>query len=273
MAIEIACCGGRDRLQGMAKAGLKYVEFGLNSITEMGDADFEKLCAEMKQRGLHCRTVNGFFPWTMRLVGSERDLDAIKNYLEKAMARLETLGVKVAVLGCGGGRKITDDLDEAMVRREFGEVVLMAAEATGEVGVKVAIESLNTRECNFLTTVKDTAAYVRALKANEIDGLQVKEGVTDNIGVLADFYHMRMDSEPMENLECAGDLLLHTHIARNGDRAYPEAIDEDLYIEFFEILRKIGYEGLTSIEGEPKNFEEDVARAAEVLSEAIEQVS
>ena len=273
MAINIACCGYKNWLKAIADSGLKYVEFGLNWICEQPEEEFAEILKVMEATGLKCLSTNGFFPWEMRLVGEERDEKAMREYLEVAVARLKALGVKVAVLGCGGGRKITDEVDEETVRRDFGACALLGAEMLADAGVKIAIESLNSRECNFLTTVKDTAEYVRELRANKIAGLEVAPGAADNIGVLADFYHMRMDEEPMANLECAGDLLFHTHIARNKDRKYPQNIDEDLYVEFFATLKKIGYDGLSSIEGNTsdENIAEDVALAAKVLSGALAQ--
>ena len=174
--------------------------------------------------------------------------------------------------------------DYATNEKEFGETIALAAYLLSKKadGCKLAIEPINSRETNFLTTVRDAADYVRKLRDGKVDidfsvveneipeaGSGITADVFSNVGVIADFYHMRMDEEPMDDVLYAGDLIYDTHIARNGDRAYPQKADEDLYREFVDDLRKIDYDGVVSIEGNTGDFERDIKVAAKVFETII----
>ena len=116
-------------------------------------------------------------------------------------------------------------------------------------GVTVAIENLQKSETNFINTVGE--AFDVAKEVND-----------PNIRLLADIFHMLREKEGPEALVNAGDYIVHCHIAEIKDRTAPGMAGDD-FRPYFATLKKIGYQGGISIEGQWKN--EDLPRAASTL--------
>jgi sugar phosphate isomerase/epimerase len=130
------------------------------------------------------------------------------------------------------------------------KVVRIMGEIAEKHGVTVAIEPLNRSETNCVNSV--------------IEGAMLEAAVNlPSVGLLADLYHILREREPVENVAIAKDLK-HTHIARLEGRAFPTAADEDIRA-FFAALKKAGYTGTMSVEGNAVDLEQDAAAALKVL--------
>jgi hypothetical protein len=78
----------------------------------------------------------------------------------------------------------------------------------------------------------------------------------DEIGVLADYYHMRLGFEPLEDICAVEGSLGHAHIARPLGRLVPSDGDGEPYDILFRELRAIGYDERVSVEAYiPEDFE------------------
>ena len=125
----------------------------------------------------------------------------------------------------------------------------------GKYNVIVSLEPLNSGECNFINSVAEGGELVRRIGH-------------PNFRLLADIYHMKVEDESPENLIAYGDLLYHTHIAEEQDRAAPGVNHED-FTPYFIALKKAGYTGRMSIECRWKNQEEEAQKALQTLREQI----
>jgi sugar phosphate isomerase/epimerase len=83
------------------------------------------------------------------------------------------------------------------------------------------------------------------------------------VGLLADLYHILKEKEPLGDIAAVKELK-HTHVAVLEGRAFPTAADPDV-AAFFSALKKAGYSGTMSIEGNTKDIEKDAAAALKVL--------
>ena len=81
------------------------------------------------------------------------------------------------------------------------------------------------------------------------------------VRLLADLYHMMMDSEPLENITTCAQWLDHIHVA-DTDRGAPGSGSYP-YEELFRRLHESGYNGRISIECRWDDF---TAQAAESLT-------
>lgn len=101
-------------------------------------------------------------------------------------------------------------------------------------GVSLLIEPLNRYETNFLNTVSDALGAIREIGA-------------DNVGVLADTFHMNIEESSMSDaLRLAGQNLGHVQFADSNRCAAGQG-----HINFHklaEVLRDIGYSGYVSAE-------------------------
>jgi sugar phosphate isomerase/epimerase len=66
------------------------------------------------------------------------------------------------------------------------------------------------------------------------------------VKVLADLYHIVVESEPISNVVAAEAMLAHVHVADTG-RRYPGSGSYP-YPELFAALRAIGYDQRVSVE-------------------------
>ena len=99
-------------------------------------------------------------------------------------------------------------------------------------GFVCLIEPLS--ECNFLKTLDDGLVLAKA-----VDRPSIK--------LLADFYHVFENREPLSGYKKYSDWLRHAHVASPNNRIWPRA-NED-YSQVFSALKEAGYDGGISIEG------------------------
>ena len=114
------------------------------------------------------------------------------------------------------------------------------------------LEPLNTRESNFITTAREALDLVRQLSL-------------ENVKLLIDYYHMRMENENPVIIQDAGKDLRHIHIASKEGRLFPKPNDSENYDEFFALLKASGYSGRVSIEGKSKDLAADGAVSLALL--------
>ena len=110
--------------------------------------------------------------------------------------------------------------------------------------ITVVIEPLNSKECNFINSVREATDIARVAGH-------------PNIAVLADIYHMAVDSEGPESIRYAGKLLRHCHIAELKGRKMPGTNNYD-FTPYFKALKDINYQGRLSLEGRWDNFDEQL---------------
>lgn len=245
-------CTDPENLTRVAKAGFDYVECALSSLANLPEEDHLRLRRQAEASPVKIEATNIFFPGHLRIVGPEADWAAIKAYVCHAMGRAADLGVKTVVVGSGGARRIPDGMDEAAARRQLIDTLRLIGDEGVASGITVALEPLNNKETNLILSVSEGAALV-------------KEAGHPQVRLLADFYHMRMEREPMSALLEAGGLLAHVHLANSHGRVYPLHASEEPYDVFFAMLRRIGYQGRISIEAGTTQMETDAVRALAMM--------
>lgn len=92
---------------------------------------------------------------------------------------------------------------------------------------------------------------------------------------MADFYHVFESGESLDAVENAGELLIHTHLARaNDDRQMPRTEEDyEACKVWANALKKCGYNARMSLEGsfKPEFSEtiEDVLPALKIFKDII----
>lgn len=222
-------------MEVMQDAGADYVEWTVGTV--MDDDQFEKLRGFLATSPLKPEAFCVFVPSHHRLTGPNVHLQAALDYCGEAMKRCNALGAEIVVLGSGGARKVPEGFDPAQAQKQFLEFGRELAPLAQNAGVTVALEPLNSSEDNLVNSVKLGAQIV-----DEIGH--------PNFQLLADFYHMVEDNEPVSNIVEAGGRIRHTHLADLGRLApgFAEKGEAD-FVSFFGALRKIGYDARCSFEG------------------------
>lgn len=250
-------CAGPDQLAIVEQAGFDYVEFTLNQVAGWTETEFLEIHSQVKSSRIAVEACNGFFPWSMKVVGPEADPGAISDYIARALPRAALLGVKTTVVGNGGARRIPDGMSREEGNAQFVTVLRQIGDEAAKVGITAAVEPLNSRESNYILSITEGVKVV-------------EEANHPQVRLLADFYHMRMDNESMDAILRASGLLTHVHIANGQGRGYPLSPTEDCYGEFFERLHRIGYNGRVSIEASTQNMAEDAVRSLAMMKALLQ---
>jgi sugar phosphate isomerase/epimerase len=253
-AIKIGVCT-RDVAAAM-KYGFDYIEPAAAEIAAMSEAEFSAFSATVLASPLRCHALNSFIRRPeLKVVGPEVSLSAVKEYLEMCLPRCRKLGADVVVWGSAGSRNVPEGFSRVRARDQVAGFLHMAGEVAQRSNIVVAIEPLRRAESNIFNTGTEALEMVRRVKHK-------------NVRMIIDYYHLREENEDSRIMEVAKHEIVHLHFANPHGRLWPHALDEDdHYASFFQYLKKIGYSGGISIEGQG-SFEKDGAASREFFRQA-----
>jgi sugar phosphate isomerase/epimerase len=230
---QIGWCMNIEQAELLAEQGLDYMECPLSALQLEDEEAFAQKLSLYLESPLKVHATNIFVPSGMMLVGAQRNIERIRRYVHKAGEAASLIGVKVAVLGSGKARMIPDGWERPQAEEQILECLEIIAEEWKGTGITLALEPLNRKESNIINSVAEAVQL-----AQQINSPIVR--------VLADFYHMDEENEPLETILEHKDWIAHIHIADTGRLApgtgsYP-------YDRFTEVLREISYNGMVSAE-------------------------
>lgn len=249
--MRFGCVINIGQVQEVQDAGYDYYELAVGVVKpEQPDSEFEPVKELVGNFEIFPEAWNCLLPGDIKVTGPEVDKYRIERYLRTALYRIEELGGEIVVFGSGGARTVPEGFPMDEAKDQIIEFVTLAGQIAGNHGITIAIEPLCKKECNIINTVKEGVEIVRA-----VDHPFVK--------VLADLYHMDEEKESLEDIiEADGDLV-HTHTADTG-RLYPGSGSYP-HAEFFQALKKIGYEERISVECTFNDFSTEVVKALNFL--------
>ena len=254
--MKLGVCTSFDNIEIAAKAGFEYLECGLSSLTAMSEEDYQALLAKSASFPIPVLKCNGFLPATVPVSGPGHDTEQLKAYLEKALSRAHALGIKTAVFGSGGARKVPEGWSHFRAWQQIADFLRLANEYAEKYDIDIAIEPLRRKECNILNLVSEGLAMSALVDL-------------PRIGVLGDTFHMLSCHEPYSNLTDAGDRLWHIHISHTlpdlSGRIYPKSDDGEDYETVIRTLKEMDYKGDVSVEAGTKDFAADAIAAIECL--------
>jgi len=259
--MDIGICTGFDHAEALAAAGVDYLEVNCQGtfVAREDDAVWQQHKAAAQASPLPAPAANCFLPGDLRSTGDEVDRDAILAYADTAFARAAEIDCGIVVFGSGGSRKLVDGLTPEAATGPFTELLAAIGPVAGRHGVTVVLEPLNTGECNFVTSVGEGAAIVRAADH-------------PNIRLLADLYHMLRDDQGPEELRGHVELLAHVHVAERDARTPPGTAGDDFRAYLAELLEG-GYAGRISMESKWDDLPTQAGSAVAALRAQIDEVS
>lgn len=257
--MKLSCCVGTslEKLDSLKNVGYKYCEVALSALAKLSDEDYAALKAKLSETGITPVSANGMFPGEINLLLGEAGYPAVIEYLDKAFPRAKELGIPVIILGSGGSRKIPEDMTKEEAENRFCALLtdVISPKCT-EYGLIIGIEELNANECNFINSCKEAMELIRRVNL-------------PNIKLLVDFYHAVLGGDTMTELESYGtEYIVHAHYGSpiNERKAPKKGVDEHLIKEYFDMFKRIGYEGAFSLEGRFQDFDADIAEAFEIMN-------
>lgn len=250
---EIGVCTSVSNADMLAANGYAYIEESVGGflMPTKSEAEFTKVLQQAQTAAIPVKACNNFIPGSLKSIGPDAVHPEILEFMETAFRRAQQAGVEYIVFGSGGSRGIPEGFSREEARRQFIDLCTKMAPIAARYDVVVVLEPLNTKECNFINSVTE-------------GGEIVEEVNHPNFRLLADIYHMLMDGEGPESIEKYGHLIHHTHIAEKEGRAAPGTHNEG-FTDYFEALKKVGYNGKMSIECRWEKLEDQSGPALDAM--------
>jgi D-psicose/D-tagatose/L-ribulose 3-epimerase len=243
--VKLGVCS-RD-VTSAQKYGFDYIEPAAAEIAAMSEDQFRQYAETVLASPLRCHAFNSFIRRPdLKVVGNEVSVSALKEYVESCLTRCRRLGASVVVWGSAGSRNVPDGFSRQRAADQIADFLRMAGDLARQHNLTVAIEPLRHQESNILNTGAEALEMVRKVKH-------------PNVRMIIDYYHLREENEDPQILETARQEIVHLHFANPHGRIWPHDLSEDdHYRSFFKYLKKTGYSGGISIEGQG-TFEKDAA--------------
>ena len=246
LLMKIGICAGIDRLAAAEKIGFDYIEFNAAWLYGLSEEEYVEVKKTVSESGIKPECFNVLLKSDLKIIGENRDLAELKNYLRPLFKRVSEIGGTAVVFGSGAVRRCSEGYDAEKAYAELVEATIVIGQVAADFGITICVEPLNRSETNMINSLCEGARLVTDVNL-------------ENVLLLADFYHMRKENEPISEAEVYGKILKHTHIARCEGRTFPLFESEDAYMEFISALKNAGYSERISIEGVTENWEKDAA--------------
>lgn len=201
---------------------------------------------------------NVMFPGDMKIAGPNVNDTTVLAYADRLFARAQKAKIKVIVLGSGTARRLPDHYDVKKATADFVILSKKIAVIAAKYQVKIALENLQSKETNFINTLKSAAEIVRSVDH-------------PNFKLNADIFHMRREHEQPQHIIDAKDLLIHCEIAEDAERTLP-GIRGDDFTPYLEALKIASYKGPIFVEAGSNYSEAQMAFCVQVLTKQIENV-
>ncbi len=254
--LRLGICDKPCNIDIIADAGFDYLEIGMAWLSQLSEERYQEALAQVRASRINVEACNGMVPADIKLTGPDVDEAVIREYLDRAFARVTEIGARVIVFGSSFARNVPEGFEHSKAWRQIVDFLKIASEYAVKFDVDVVIEPLRRFETNIINLVSEATILASILQL-------------PRIGVLGDTYHMVASSEPYSAFSHAGNLLRHVHICNSATRRYPIEGDNGDYEEVFRELKKCGYTGRVSIEARYDSMEKEAAPAYRRLSEAM----
>ena len=245
----------------LAEWGFDYAEPAGIKVMELSDAAFRAAVERARACRIHVEAMCTLFPQDLKVVGPAVDLSRVRDYVRKALARAEALGVRAIMFGSPGSRNLPSGFSRDRAWAQLQEFLRWTGDeiVRNKYGSVIAIEPLRKAESNIINNIAE--AYDLVVQTNH-----------SKIQIVVDFFHLAEEGEDPKILLKVKDHIAHLHFANPlGGRVFPrQATENPAYAPFFANIRAIGYRGRLSLEANTKDFHADAPRALAALRQMAE---
>ncbi|CAG7643350.1 sugar phosphate isomerase/epimerase family protein [Paenibacillus allorhizosphaerae] len=252
--MKIGWCTSIQNAELLKEIGYDFIELPVAPLPLEQDSGLADAMKPILASPIPTSAFNILFPKDMKLVGPDANDARIRHYIARAAAVLSEARAGIIVLGSGGARNVPDHCERLRAEQQLLQVLDWCADELKGTGVTLAIEPLNRKESNIINSVDEAVEYAQQINRPEVR-------------VLADFYHMDEEQEPLDALRTNGAWLAHIHLADTG-RRHPGSGTYD-YNTFFGILKEIGYTGMISAECKADDPANDMRSSLQFLKQFV----
>lgn len=241
--------------------GYRYLVESTNKILSprnVSEQQFKVYLQTIKKLRVPLFASNLFIPGDLKVVGPNVDERAVLFYVEIVLQRAQAANLKMITWGSGGSRGVPEGFDRAQAKEQFISIAKKIAVLAAKYNIVLALENLNSTECNFITTAKEALEIVKAVDHK-------------NLRVCIDLYHMLKEGEGPEVIATAKNYVVYCEVAEKEGRT-PPGVQGDDFTPYLKELKKIGYEGKIVIECRWKNIATQGSIAYLALRKQLDEV-
>lgn len=222
------------------------------------DEQFQALLPAIKQLEVPMYGCNLFIPGDLKVVGPAVDEQAVLEYVEPVLKRAQAAGLTLITWGSGGSRSVPEGFSRVTATAQFIYMAKKVATVAAKYDMILALENLNSTECNFITTLGEALAVVKAVDHK-------------NLRLCVDVYHMLKENESPEAIAGSKGYAVYCEVAEKEART-PPGVQGDDFTPYIEALKKEGYTGNIVIEARWDDLAKQGLIAYETLRKQIDSV-
>jgi sugar phosphate isomerase/epimerase len=215
------------------QVGLDFLEAPLAPLGLEDRSSFVAAKARIADCPVPIEAFGSLFPSDMRIVGPLADKERIVSHLGRIGELVECAKAKIVVFGDGVARSVPVGFDRARAEEQYLSCLGWAADAFKGSGATIVIEPLNRKRSNLVNSLSEAVRYAKLINR-------------PTVKLVADFYHMQEEQEPMSEIGVHKEWIAHVHLA-DTDRRNPGSGTYD-YSTFFGQLNDCGYKGRLTAE-------------------------
>ena len=243
----------------ISQSNFDYLELGVPWINGTNDhPSFDLVASIIKDRNLVVGSYCSMVPGNFKTVGIDIEWDTLKRYINMVFANCNKLGGNVIVYGSGASRTIPNNYSRSLAEQDMVSFLQLMSDVINENNYpfKIAIEPLNTRECNYINSLDEADRLVRKVGSS-------------NIGIVVDIFHAYLQKNNfLDELSAVMENVIHIHVSQPEDRGWPGHLQQSGlfdFIEFFKTINSSNYKGNVTVECNFNNLKSEINTCKDFL--------
>ena len=243
----------------LVECGFRYLVESTPKILSprnVSDQDFQDQLQTIKNLQTPLYACNLFIPGDLKAVGPNVDEKAVLDFVEIVLRRAQAAGLTLITWGSGGSRRVPEGFSRIKAKEQFIELARKVAEIAERYNIILALENLNSTECNFINTLKEALAVVKSVDHK-------------NFRLCVDIYHMLKEEESPDAIAGTKGYAVYCELAEKEGRT-PPGVKGDDFIPYLTALKKEGYQGKIVIECRWKDLSTQGKMAFQTIRRQVE---
>lgn len=254
MKMRTSYFGYTKDIESVAAAGYDCIELHIKEIVELDDGAYKAARQKLRDSAVTGEVYDNPLPLDIAIADENFKIDFWTEHVKKAVDRTAEMGARYFVYGNGITRAIPANGDTG----KNDEMIAIICDLAAKANITVLLEPLGIERCN------------RFLSAAEVFDYAKKTGIP-NIKTLIDYRWFLAEKHDFKQIEEYADFIQHIHIDNPlfpfTKRLVPTLKDGHDYSPLFNVLKKICYKGIVSIEANPSDhYIEDLHTGIEFLA-------